>query len=234
MKIFVVGAVWDARTLLEKKLNRDCAGCFDIVEGYETQRCVQARCKNDFLIEVMAKYGVRIWFDIGGGSGTFAARMAEKNVTVVTASLNIDPPFNEFIASRGLFPLYLSLDHRFPFYDHVFDLVHIGNGLDMGPQPEKLEFFMFDIDRVLRAGGLVWLDNFYCSNDDKRRVVSRLVELFGYKKLKWVVGEKFDGSRKPEVYLSTVLQKPVRVLYNRCFLRLLFYTIGFVQVNCLT
>lgn len=200
--------------LIKKKLNRDCAGCFDIVEGYETQRYVKARSKNDFLIDevlVMAKDGVRIGFDIGGGSGTFAARMAEKNVTVVTTSLNIDAPFNEFIASRGLFPLYLSLDHRFPFYDHVFDLVHIGSGLDMGSQAEKLEFLMFDIDRVLRAGGLVWLDNFYCSNDDKRRVVSRLIELFGYKKLKWVVGEKFDGSRKPEVYLSTVLQKPVRV-----------------------
>ncbi|XP_073275774.1 probable methyltransferase At1g29790 [Primulina huaijiensis] len=200
--------------LSQKKLNRDCAGCFDIVEGYETQRYVKARSKNDFLIDdvlVMAKDGVRIGFDLGGGSGTFAARMAEKNVTVVTASLNIDAPFNEFIASRGLFPLYLSLDYRFPFYDHVFDLVHIGNGLDMGGQAEKLEFLMFDIDRVLRAGGLVWLDNFYCSNDDKRRVVSRLVELFGYKKLKWVVGEKFDGSRKPEIYLSTVLQKPARV-----------------------
>ncbi|KZV44106.1 hypothetical protein F511_30983 [Dorcoceras hygrometricum] len=180
--------------LSKKKLNRDCAGCFDIVEGYETQRYVKARSKIDFLIDdvlVMAKDGLRIGFDISGGSGTFAARMSEKN---------------------GAFPLYLSLDHRFPFYDHVFDLVHIGNGLDIGGEAQKLEFLMFDVDRVVRAGGLVWLDNLYCSNANQRRVVSRLIDRFGYKKLKWVAGDKLVGSREPEVYLSAVLQKPIRVL----------------------
>ncbi|KAL0391908.1 UNVERIFIED_CONTAM: hypothetical protein Sradi_2413600 [Sesamum radiatum] len=190
----------------------DCAGCFDIVRGYETQKYVKARSKNDFLIDdvlAMGSGGTRIGFDIGGGSGTFAARMAERNVTVVTATLNIDAPFNEFIASRGLFPLYLSLDQRFPFYDNVYDLVHAANGLDVGGRPEKLEFLMFDIDRVLRAGGLLWLDNFYCSTDDKKRALTRLIERFGYKKLKWVVGERVNGSGKSEVYLSAVLQKPL-------------------------
>ncbi|KAK6115250.1 hypothetical protein DH2020_007519 [Rehmannia glutinosa] len=196
-----------------KKLNRDCGGCFDIVHGYETQKYVKARSKNDFLIDDVLGMGngIRVGFDIGGGSGTFAARMAERNVTVVTATLNVDAPFNEFIAARGLFPLYISLDHRFPFYDNVFDLVHAANGLDVGGRPEKLEFLMFDIDRVLRAGGLFWLDNFYCSSDDKKWALTRLIEKFGYKKLKWVVGEKINGSGKSEVYLSAVLQKPVRV-----------------------
>ncbi|CAN1323125.1 Probable methyltransferase At1g29790 [Linum perenne] len=69
---------------------------------------------------------------------------------------------------------------------------------------------MFDIDRVLRAGGLFWLDNFYCANDDKKRVVTRLIEKFGYKKLKWVVGDKVDAAGKSEIYLSAVLQKPAR------------------------
>ncbi|KAL0323177.1 UNVERIFIED_CONTAM: hypothetical protein Sangu_1937000 [Sesamum angustifolium] len=179
--------------LNSKKLNRDCAGCFDIVHGYETQKYVKARSKNDFLIDdvlAMGSGGTRIGFDIGGGSGTFAARMAERN---------------------GTFPLYLSLDQRFPFYDNVYDLVHAANGLDVGGRPEKLEFLMFDIDRVLRAGGLLWLDNFYCSTDDKKRALTRLIERFGYKKLKWVVGERVNGSGKSEVYLSAVLQKPVRV-----------------------
>ncbi|XP_075520842.1 putative methyltransferase At1g29790 [Primulina tabacum] len=197
-----------------KKLNRDCAGCFDILNGYENQRYVKARSKNDFLTDdvlAMGNGGIRIGFDIGGGSGTFGARMAERNVTIVTATLNIDAPFNEFIASRGLFPLYLSLDSRFPFYDNVFDLVHAANGLDIGGKPEKLEFLMFDTDRVLRAGGLFWLDNFYCSTDDKKRDLTRLIERFGYKKLKWIVGEKVNGQGKSEVYLSAVLQKPVRI-----------------------
>ncbi|KAL7155429.1 hypothetical protein ABFS83_03G074300 [Erythranthe nasuta] len=201
-----------------KKLNRDCAGCLNIVKGYETQRYVKGQSKNDFLIDdVLAMVGptggggIRIGFDIGGGSGTFAARMAERNVTIVTATLNVEAPFNEFIASRGLFPLYLSLDHRFPFQDNVFDLVHAANGLDVGGRSEKLEFLMFDIDRVLRTGGLFWLDNFYCSSDDKKSALTRLIERFGYKKLKWVVGEKINGAGKSEVYLSAVLQKPVRV-----------------------
>ncbi|GFP95290.1 hypothetical protein PHJA_001673300 [Phtheirospermum japonicum] len=200
--------------LNSKKLNRDCAGCFDIVRGYETQKYVKSRGKNDFLIDdvlAMGSGGIRVGFDIGGGSGTFAARMAERNVTVVTATLNVDGPFSEFIAARGLFPLYLSLDHRFPFYDNVFDIVHAANGLDVGGRAEKLEFLMFDVDRVLRAGGLFWLDNFYCSSDDKKSALTRLIEKFGYKKLKWVVGERVNGAGKSEVYLSAVLQKPVRV-----------------------
>ena len=199
-----------------KKLSRDCIGCFDLVNGYENQRFIKARSKNDFLIDdvlALGSGGIRIGLDIGGGSGSFAARMAERNVTVITSTLNVDAPFSEFIAARGLFPLYLSLDHRFPFYDNVFDLVHAASALDVGGKPEKLEFFMFDIDRILRAGGLFWLDNFYCANEEKKRELTRLIERFGYKKLKWVAGEKADslGSGKSEVVLSAVLQKPVRM-----------------------
>ncbi|PWA52188.1 S-adenosyl-L-methionine-dependent methyltransferases superfamily protein [Artemisia annua] len=155
----------DLICLNSKKLNKDCAGCFDLRKsGNEYARFVKSK----------------------------------------------DAPFNEFIAARGLFPLYLSLDHRFPFYDNVFDIIHVGNGLDVGGRYEKLEFLMFDIDRVIRAGGLFWLDNFLCSNEEKRKNLTRLIERFGYKKLKWVVGEKINGSGNSEVYLSAVLQKPIR------------------------
>lgn len=198
--------------LSSKKLGKDCVGCFDLGNGYENQKFVKVRGKNDFLIDDvlgMGGEGIRIGLDIAGGSGTFAARMAEKNVTVITQALNVEAPTNDFIAARGLFPLFVSLDHRFPFYDNVFDLVHAGSALDVGGKPEKLEFLLFDIDRVLRAGGLFWLDNFYCATDEKKRDLTRLIEKFGYKKLKWVVGEK-AGSGKSELYLSAVLEKPVR------------------------
>ncbi|KAL5546323.1 hypothetical protein UlMin_006010 [Ulmus minor] len=198
--------------LNSKKLSRECSGCFDLENGFENQKFIKVKSKNDFLIDdvlALGSGGIRIGFDIGGGSGTFAARMAEKNVTVVTNTLNIDAPFSEFIAARGLFPFYLSLDHRFPFYDNVFDLVHAGSGLDIGGKPEKLDFLMFDIDRILRPAGLFWIDNFLCANDEKKKALTRLIERFGYKKLKWVVGEKVD-SGKSEIYLSAVLQKPVR------------------------
>ncbi|WCJ35128.1 S-adenosyl-L-methionine-dependent methyltransferases superfamily protein [Euphorbia peplus] len=195
-----------------KKKNFD----FDLGNNGENYRFVKARSKTDFVIDDvlgLGSGGIRIGLEIGGGTGTFAARMAEKNVTIITNTLNIDAPFSEFIAARGLFPLYLSLDHRFPFYDNVFDLVHSSSGLDVGSKVEKFEFLMFDIDRILRAGGLFWLDNFHCVDDEKKRVLTRLIERFGYKKLKWVVGEKVDsgGSGKSEIYLSAVLQKPARV-----------------------
>ncbi|KAL1315571.1 hypothetical protein AAHE18_16G268800 [Arachis hypogaea] len=176
-----------------KKLSKECIDCFDLVKnGNENQS---------------SNGGVRMGFDIGGGSGTFAARMAERNVTVITSTLNVDAPFSEFIAARGLFPLYLSLDHRFPFYDNVFDLIHASSAIDVvgvGGKIEKLEFLMFDIDRVLRAGGLFWIDNFYWANEEKKQALTMLIEKFGYKKLKWVVGEKVDssGSGKSEVVLA--------------------------------
>jgi hypothetical protein len=49
---------------------------------------------------------IRIGFDISSGSGTFAARMAEKNLNIIGITLNIDAPFSEFIATRGIFPLF--------------------------------------------------------------------------------------------------------------------------------
>ncbi|RID43416.1 hypothetical protein BRARA_I00279 [Brassica rapa] len=83
----------------------------------------------------------------------------------------------------------------------------VPDGLDVEGKPEKMEFLMFDLDRVLKPGGLFWLDNFYCASDVKKKELTRLIERFGYKKLKWVIGEKADG----QVNLSAVLQKPVRV-----------------------
>lgn len=204
---------------LKSRLSRDCDGCFDLSDNArEKERYVKSSGKNDFLMDDVLGMGrgtggIRIGFDIvgGPGSGTFAARMAERNVTVVTATLNRDAPCSDFIAARGLFPLFLSLDHSFPFHDNVFDLVHAASALDVAGRAEKLEFLMFDVDRVLRAGGLFWLDNFFCASEEKKKVLTRLIERFGYKKLKWVVGDKIDPAGKPEVYLSAVLQKPVRV-----------------------
>ncbi|XP_047327721.1 probable methyltransferase At1g29790 [Impatiens glandulifera] len=174
----------------------------------------KTRGKNGFLIDdVLAlgsnRGGIRTGLDLGGGSATFAAKMAEKNVTVITSTLNNEGPFSIFMASRGLFPLYTSLDQRFPFYDNVFDLVHVVSVLDVGESSsKKLEFLMFDVDRVLRAGGLFWLDSFDFASDDKKSELISLIERFGYKKLKWVVGEK---KMKSKASLSAVLEKPVRL-----------------------
>ena len=156
-----------------KKIGSDCVGCFDL--GTEKDRFVKVKGKNDFLVDDvlgLANGKIRIGFDVSGGSGTFAARMAERNVTVITNALNNGGPFSEFVAARGVFPLFLSLDHRFPFHDNVFDLVHGSSGLDVEGKPEKMEFLMFDLDRVLKPGGLFWLDNFYCASDVKKKELS--------------------------------------------------------------
>ncbi|XP_062227978.1 probable methyltransferase At1g29790 [Phragmites australis] len=194
--------------------------------GLDNRRWVKPRNDHEFLIEDVLRFSsasgkIRIGFDVAGAAANFAARMRERGVTIVTSVLdNAGKPMNEFVAARGLFPLLLSPAHRFPFYDGVFDLVHVGTtALDEGGAPalglagteEALGFFMFDVDRVLRAGGLLWIDSYICHSEERRQVVVRLIVRFGYKKLKWVVGEKAStGSARTTMYFSAVLQKPAR------------------------
>ena len=177
----------------------------------ENKMWVSARGKNDFLIDEVLSLakGIRIGIDIGGGVADFAARMAEKNVTVVTSTT---VGAAAAVAARGLFPLQLTSGQRFPFADSVFDLVHVGSAVEDGEVGEKTQFFMFDVDRVLRPGGVLWLDNVRCVDQKAKEALTLLIEKFGLKKLKWVVGEKVDAltlSGKV-IVLSAILQKPVR------------------------
>ncbi|KAF9611452.1 hypothetical protein IFM89_032422 [Coptis chinensis] len=249
MNYKVGGACPDDWSLAQKLILRGCEPlprrrCF--AKAVNKYRFVKAKSKNDFLVDDvldLGSGGIRIGLDIGGGSGTFAARMAEKNVTVVTPTLNVDAPFNEFIAARGLFPMFFSLDQRFPFYDNVFDLVHAVDSLGERGRQEKMEFLMFDIDRVLRAGGLFWLDNFHCVDEEKKMTLTRVIELFGYKKLKLVVGGKMVSSGKSQVYLSAIFQKPeeqsnsssISICYGYVLLFQTFSLIvrsSFPNINC--
>lgn len=126
---------------------------------------------------------------------------------------------NELVAARGLFPIQITPSQNFPFYDGIFDLVHISSALDEGGapamgmvhRPEGLEFLMFDIDRIIRTHGLLWIDNYHCSSDERRQDLTRIIERFRYKKLKWLVGEKeVNSGGQMQVYLSAILQKPNR------------------------
>ncbi|KAI3978926.1 hypothetical protein MKX01_016101 [Papaver californicum] len=174
----------------------------------DKQKFVTASSKINFLVDdvlALGDGGIRIGLDIGGGSANLAARMAERNATLITSTLNVDAPFNDFIAVRGFSPWFLSLEQRFPFYDNVFDLIHISNGLSNGDRSEKMEFLMFDIDRILQVGGLFWLDNYYCSDNEQKTILTQLIDKFLYKRLKWTVGEKFDVNQagKPKVKLAS-------------------------------
>ncbi|XP_021298057.1 uncharacterized protein LOC110427025 [Herrania umbratica] len=203
----------------------DCKDCFDL-EGRERTRWTSNRSEDglDFAIdEVLAarKPGtIRIGLDIGGGVATFAVRMMERNITIVTTSMNLNGPFNTFIASRGVIPLYVSISQRLPFFDSTLDIVHSMHLLSNWIPRTMLHFLMYDIYRVLRPGGLFWLDHFFCAGEQLEEIYAPLIGSVGFNKLKWVVGRKLDrGPELREMYLSALLEKP---LNNSSFLAQFF------------
>ncbi|XP_002533472.2 probable methyltransferase At1g29790 [Ricinus communis] len=195
----------------------DCKDCFDL-EGREKARWASKQSNAgslDFAIdEVLAtkKPGtIRIGLDIGGGVATFAVRMRDRNITIVTTSMNLNGPFNNFIASRGVVPLYISISQRLPFFDNTLDIVHSMHVLSNWIPTTSLHFLMFDIYRVLRPGGLFWLDHFFCVGEELEQVYAPVIESIGFNKLKWVVGRKLDrGPELREMYLSALLEKPLK------------------------
>lgn len=201
----------DFKCLASRNLKRGfskCTGCFEMEK--EKLRWVRNSSSADFLIsEVLAvKPGeIRIGLDVSVGTGSFAARMREWNVTIVSTSMNIGAPFSETIALRGLLPLYASLSQRLPFFDNTLDLIHTSVFLDGWVDLQLLDFILFDWDRVLRPGGLLWVDKFFCRRKDLDDYMYMFLQ-FRYKKHKWVVSFK----SKDEVYLSALLEKPPRSL----------------------
>ncbi|XP_031490123.1 probable methyltransferase At1g29790 [Nymphaea colorata] len=155
---------------------------------------------------------IRLGLDIGGGTGTFAARMKERNVTVVSTTLDLGAPYNEVMALRGLVPLHLTMQQRFPLFDGMMDVVHCDRAVNRWIPVTTMEFLFFDIDRVLRGGGILWIDHFFCKAVDLNKVYAPLIGKLGYRRLKWVTGNKTDvgGAKYGEVYLSAILQKPIK------------------------
>ncbi|KAG2710805.1 hypothetical protein I3760_04G046900, partial [Carya illinoinensis] len=190
----------------------DCKDCFDL-DGVEKTRWAASGGSYgglDFSIdEVLATKSpgtIRIGLDIGGGVATFAVRMMARNITIVTTSMNLNGPFNNFIASRGVVPLYISISQRLPFFDNTLDIVHSMH-VSSNDVAALLDVYIY---RVLRPGGLFWLDHFFCVEEQFEEVYKPLIESRGYKKLKWVMGKKLDrGPEHREMYLSALLEKPL-------------------------
>ncbi|KAL4563727.1 hypothetical protein LXL04_027772 [Taraxacum kok-saghyz] len=165
------------------------------------------------LIEIAkkSKNVLRLALDIGGGTGTFAAQMKQENVTVITTTMSLGAPYNEAAALRGLIPLHVPLQQRLPIFDGVLDLVRCGRAVNRWIPVQSMEFLLFDVDRVLRGGGYLWIDHFFSKSVDLDKVFSPLIAKLGYKKVKWAVGKKMDtsGVKNGETYLTALLQKPV-------------------------
>uniref|UniRef100_A0A1D1YES4 Putative methyltransferase PMT21 n=1 Tax=Anthurium amnicola TaxID=1678845 RepID=A0A1D1YES4_9ARAE len=190
----------------------DCKDCFDL-GGRERVRWMFDNDQLDYGIDqVLAAKPpgtIRIGLDLGGGTGSFAARMRERNVTVVTTSMNFDGPFNSFIASRGLVPIHISISHRLPFFENTLDIVHSMHVLSSWIPDAMLEFALYDIYRVLRPGGLFWLDHFFCLGEQMNATYVPMLDRVGFRRIRWNAGRKLDrGPEKNEWYLSALLEKP--------------------------
>lgn len=153
---------------------------------------------------------IRLGVDVGGGTGTFAARMKDRNVTVLTTTMNLGAPYSEFNALRGVLPLHAPLQQRLPIFDGVLDLVRCGHAVNRWIPTPALDFLLFDVDRVLRGGGFLWVDHFFCKAPDLDKVYKPLFTKLGYKIVKWATGSKMDSSglKNGELYLTALLQKP--------------------------
>ncbi|KAL2349046.1 hypothetical protein Fmac_003046 [Flemingia macrophylla] len=187
-----------------------CTGCFEMDKEKVKWFSNSSLLRVDFLIsDVLAiKQGeVRIGLDYGIGTGTFAARMREQNVTIVSTALNLGAPFSETIALRGLVPLYVTLNQRLPFFDNTMDLVHTTGFMDGWIDLLLLDFILYDWDRILRPGGLLWIDRFFCNKKDLDDYMYMFLQL-RYKKHKWVISPKSND----EVYVSALLEKPPRAI----------------------
>ncbi|XP_057755410.1 probable methyltransferase At1g29790 [Arachis stenosperma] len=214
--------VWDPYTckshkcLIERKNNKGyCKDCFDLQER-EKGRWIFDDGGLDFGIDRVlgtkrSASTISIGLDIGGGTGTFAARMKERNVTIITSTLDLDGPFSNFIASRRLIPIHLSISQRLLFFENTLDIVHfmefIGNWL-----PETmLEFLLYDVYRVLRPGGIFWLEHFFCFGSQVNGTYLPMFDRVGFNRLRWHAGRKLDhdGIQKNEWYISALLEKPV-------------------------
>ncbi|KAK9286702.1 hypothetical protein L1049_015105 [Liquidambar formosana] len=190
----------------------DCKDCFDL-QGREKTRWLFDNGGLDYGIDqvlgIKPHGTIRIGLDIGGGTGTFAARMRERNITIITSSMNLDGPFNSFIASRGLIPIHVSVSQRLPFFENTMDIVHSMHVLSNWIPDAMLEFTLYDIYRVLRPGGLFWLDHFFCLGSQLNQTYVPMLERTGFKKLRWNAGMKLDrGINKNEWYFSALLEKP--------------------------
>jgi len=113
------------------------------------------------MLSLKGKGAIRIGLD-AGGTGSFAAKMAQHGVTIVTTAMNTETlpdkemglPYMETIAQRGLVPLHVPHKARQPFFDGTLDIIHNINSVKYFT-PSEFEELLFEWDRILRPGGLV-------------------------------------------------------------------------------
>eukprot|EP00270_Netrium_digitus_P000897 TRINITY_DN1102_c0_g3_i4.p1 TRINITY_DN1102_c0_g3~~TRINITY_DN1102_c0_g3_i4.p1 ORF type:complete len:397 (-),score=114.45 TRINITY_DN1102_c0_g3_i4:288-1478(-) len=203
---------------LNARKTGDCRNCFNMtLEGmrWKTQYRGSLTIRDLFRLKPA---GIRLGLDVGRGSGSFAAHMSVHNVTVMTMGMNIETrqgvriglPYMETIALRGLVPIHVPHRARLPYFDGVLDLIHTQNSVKYLPLAE-FEELLYEWDRVLRAGGVIWFELFYAPNEEMD-VYQKVIDLLGYKRLYWNLTLKPLAETKgvPHTYLNCLLEKPSR------------------------
>lgn len=183
-----------------------CSDCFNLTKRGWQDPSNESEFTIDEVLELQPGQ-IHSGLDFSPTTGTFAALMRERNVTIASATLNLGAPFNEVISLRGLLAVHVSVSSRLPFYDNTLDIVHSTLFLDGWIEVELLQFVLYDWDRVLRPKGLLWIDRFFCKKEDVGMYVSEFSRL-RYKKLMWRIVPKLDKAGD-EVFLSAVLEKPI-------------------------
>ncbi|XVE89344.1 hypothetical protein DITRI_Ditri19aG0194400 [Diplodiscus trichospermus] len=123
--------------------------------------------------------------------------------TKPAGTIRIGLDIGSFIAARGLIPLQVSISQRLPFFDNTLDIVHSMHVLSNWIPDAMLELSLYDIYRVLRPGGLFWLDHFFCHGLQLNQTYAPLLDRIGFKKLRWNFRKKHDrGFDKNECQVS--------------------------------
>ncbi|KAL0012963.1 hypothetical protein SO802_000032 [Lithocarpus litseifolius] len=74
-----------------------------------------------------------------------------------------------------------------------------------------LEFTLYDIYRVFKSGGLLWLDHFFCMGSQLNTTYIPMLDRIGFKKLRWNASRKLDREiHKNEWYISALLEQPMK------------------------
>eukprot|EP00271_Cylindrocystis_brebissonii_P010134 TRINITY_DN2622_c0_g1_i1.p1 TRINITY_DN2622_c0_g1~~TRINITY_DN2622_c0_g1_i1.p1 ORF type:complete len:532 (-),score=51.73 TRINITY_DN2622_c0_g1_i1:303-1898(-) len=194
----------DSYECLRKRTSGDCRECFDWTA--ESKRWTGHEETNLNMDEVVAlKQGLlRIGLDVAGGTGSFAARMAPYNVTIISTGMNTFAPFLETMAGRGLPALHLPMKARLPFFDYSLDIIHSVHAVQMLTLTD-FEFMLYDWDRVLRPGGLIWLEKLYFPTGAIMKQYVDVLTMLSYKHHFFSVW-KHNG----QVKLTCVIEKPLR------------------------
>ncbi|CAI5496875.1 unnamed protein product [Closterium sp. Naga37s-1] len=73
---------------------------------------------------------------------------------------------------------------RLPFYDNTLDILHATNAIKFMPSPAEFEEVLFEWDRVLRVGGVMWFEEFTASAAEMPSYLS-VLDLLKYRHLHW-------------------------------------------------